>query len=727
MTYYQPILNGLSVNCVPQVVSNGSYSTVTINAPASYADKKTFTIRTSSPASLSNTSNVLSSSTTVSGSVNSVSVKVYNKNVALDNRSVNLDVCVNAVNGSYYASSSAQKTLTLMGAPMTSYYEYYDKYFTYFSNGQTTTTYYKINSFKITPSVSSVAHGSYFKLTPSLSVNYSNAYTAVSSVKYSIGSPYTLSLSNSKTLYNGTASNLGSVNVYNNTSSYYVTYCSVSATVTLKNGLSKVATTQVAVGPKQMVVKPTINISSSNTVTAGDNLSLNAVYTAATAIKSIIWSVTPVAGVAISGSTGINTSAVLTVDKTLGNCAVLVSVKLTNVNGDVVSASKQINITAAPVVPSNSSTTVSYFNIYGPSVVDSAVKSKEIYYIANNNSSVVANTNSLLSSFGISPSTGKFANGVAYNYSYYFGLTKEGVYAELSINKQLPEDMIVPLYVSYFVNNDVKGSISKNVTVKAIPEVLKPRIVSSSLITIPSNGSVEFDGTASVGVQAAVENDSIAYLVIDGQDTTVSYYSPNKSTRTFADNVKSINTSISTLHTRPEVYHSSQYVAPIKATIITASGLVQDMVTNVTIKPTNLSYYNSYYAPVVTIGTSGPNTLAYDGVGTMTANISVVRDTIDTITWKSSDDELLSIEGPNNVKSISIAAHNESEIQKTATLTVTVKTVSGISKTYTRSIRISGKPVIEDKKPSVDETAEKIAYIFDNAKNQALAELYKLA
>lgn len=365
MTTYYPLINGVSVSASPAAVPGNGYSVISINAPVSNATSKTITVNTSLPASFNNSTTVLSSTQSFASYQNPVTVKLYNKNATTDTCVSYIGVTVTARNNTYYTTKSLTQKIYLDGAPKVnnSYFNYYNTYYTYTSNGHTTVTYYKIDSFYITPSASSaVPYGASVKITPRLSVNSQNAYTDVASVQYTVKTPYGLTLASGRNLYSGSTTNLGAITLYNNSASASAVSCSVSAMVRLKNGMTKTALTSIVVSPKpadnttyynSYYNTPALSVTSSgpsalsHNATAQYNAVINVTHDT---VKSIAWKSSNSAVLAIDGANNSTVVKVSAHNDAETNKTVTLTVTVTSQTGLVKSYVRAVTVSGKPVV-----------------------------------------------------------------------------------------------------------------------------------------------------------------------------------------------------------------------------------------------------------------------------------------------------------------------------------------------------------------------------------------
>ena len=107
-------------------------------------------------------------------------------------------------------------------------------------------------------------------------------------------------------------------------------------------------------------------------------------------------------------------------------------------------------------------------------------------------------------------------------------------------------------------------------------------------------------------------------------------------------------------------------------------------------------------------------------------NYVVLRDTVKSISWKSSNDDVFAI-GSHNLRITDVQANNTEYVAKSVTLTATVTTWSDLTRSVSKVVRIAGAPEPVDVKPTTDEVIVKVNEIFDNAKNATAIETANLA
>lgn len=363
------------------------------------------------------------------------------------------------------------------------------------------------------------------------------------------------------------------------------------------------------------------------------------------------------------------------------------------------------------VKPSGSS----YYYISGPSYVSVSTSCASFVVKAENPS--VSGSNISGCSWSLTkPGT---INSSA-SLSTYFTLSSSGNYALVcKTGVALPESINVPVTVRGVAENGTQFEATHTCRFEALGKSYFPAIKKFNLYASPSS-TMEFNGKTEINYNLELSNDSVKYVSVNGLSSS--------SACILSNNTQCIGTSgtLCALVGRPEMCHSGAVVT-VSATAYTNTGLSKSAKIDITVKPTDMSYYNTYYAPVISSAfITGDASLSYNATSDYTLNYVVLRDTVKSISWKSSNDDVLAIASPN-LRKTAVQANNTEYVAKSVTLTATVTTWSGLTRSVSKVVRIAGAPEPVDVKPTTDEVIAKVNEILDNAKNSAAIEIAKLA
>lgn len=628
VTYY-PEITSVSVTASPTSVAYNGTSTLTVkvygNNLSNYAKNTRITL-SSSALSLS-PNKVLSAATkTINPGSVGFSTPLYNVNNLSTNQTVPVNVTVSvSYFGPYnvYQTRSMPKTCSVIANKKTvvspsavSYYSYYESYYTYFSNGKLSVTYYTIDSLSVSPSTATVAYNGSVKLTPIVHTNCPGA--KVSSIVYSVASPYAVSLSSTKQLNSGRVYSTGAVTLYNTNTKETKATNVVKLTAYLPSGAYRTVNATVIAKGKPVVVNPSVS---------------------------------------------------------------------------------------------------SYYYISGPAKVSPSVSGAS--FVANTGTPSVSGSNIGGCSWSFSQSGVYLSNNTWAPLYSYFTLSANGNYAWVGrTGVTLPETIAVPLVVRGAAANGTPFEAHHTCYFEALGKSYFPAVKSFTLSANPS--IMAFNGKADIKYDLQLSNDSVKSVAFNGISS---------SSVCTLSNVKSCTGTTGTIATlvgRPEFCHSGAVVT-VSAIAYTQAGLTQSAKVDVKVSPTDMAYYNTYYAPRIDSAfISGAASLANDAEGKYTVSTYIVRDSIKSVSWKSSNDDVLAIASPN-LSTVTVKANNVEYVAKSVTLTATVTTWTGLTRSVSKVVKVAGAPVPVETKPTTDEVVAKVNEIFDNAKNAAAVEIAKLA
>jgi hypothetical protein len=152
------------------------------------------------------------------------------------------------------------------------------------------------------------------------------------------------------------------------------------------------------------------------------------------------------------------------------------------------------------------------------------------------------------------------------------------------------------------------------------------------------------------------------------------------------------------IKTRPEVSHSAAATVRVVNTIKTAYGLTSTAYCDIKVNATNMNEYNAYYAPKiesVTISRT-PAIIEHNGSSTLKLNVTVVRDTVASVSWSTSSlYAAISASGQTAV----VTGHNTTTVNKVVPITVKITTSKGLVYQGNTVITVKGAPVVEPEEP----------------------------
>ena len=366
------------------------------------------------------------------------------------------------------------------------------------------------------------------------------------------------------------------------------------------------------------------------------------------------------------------------------------------------------------VKPSGSS----YYYISGPTNV--SVSTSGASFVVNTKNLSVSGSNISGCSWSFSKSAVKLSDNSWISFYTYFTLSSSGNYAWVGkTGAALPESINVPITVRGVAENGTKFETTHTCYFEALGKAYFPAIKDFRLSTSPSS-TMAFNGYTYINYNLELSNDSVKYISVNG----ISSSSVCRLTNTI--NGAGTSGSLCTLVGRPEICHSGAVVT-VSATAYTNAGLSKSAKIDVKVKPTDMSYYNTYYAPVISSAfITGKSSLTYNENNKYMLNYVVLRDTVKSISWKSSNDDVFAI-GSHNLRITDVQANNTEYVAKSVTLTATVTTWSDLTRSVSKVVRIAGAPEPVDVKPTTDEVIVKVNEILNNKKNATAIEIAKLA
>lgn len=358
-----------------------------------------------------------------------------------------------------------------------------------------------------------------------------------------------------------------------------------------------------------------------------------------------------------------------------------------------------------------------YYYISGPTNVAYSVSGAS--FVVNTSIPSASGSNIGGCSWSFSQSGVCLSDNTWVPFDSYFRMSASGNYAWVSrTNVTLPETMAVPIVVRGAAVNGTPFEAHHTCYFESLGKSYFPEIKSFTIFADPK--TMAFNGKSDIKYNLQLSNDSVKSVDFKGM---------SNSSVCRLSNVKSCTGTTGTIATlvgRPDVCHSGAVVT-VNATAYTQSGLIKSANVDVKIYPTDMTYYNTYYAPRIDSAfISGVTSLTYNAEGKYTIYTYVVRDSVKTVSWKSSNDDVLAIAYPN-LSTVKVKANNTEHVAKTVTLTADVTTWTGLTRSVSKIIKIAGAPVEVDKKPTTDEVIASVNEIFDKAKTAAAIEIAKLA
>lgn len=280
---------------------------------------------------------------------------------------------------------------------------------------------------------------------------------------------------------------------------------------------------------------------------------------------------------------------------------------------------------------------------------------------------------------------------------------------------------------AYFANGIIRTA-TVTLTSAGKP-IVKPEITSFTLTANPS--FMAYNGTSQIKYVAYIKNDSVSDVryssISDTSAVMVKNTTPSITSTTTAQGVK-FTGNIAQLAGRTNVYHEKTKTK-VGALIKTASGLSKVAYVDVTVGQSDLRYYNEYIAPYFTSLVLSSPKIIINAKDTMEikATPNYGRDTIASVHWSSSNDDVLSIKATSNNLIVNVNANNKEYITKQVTISCTVATKSGLTRTASKIITVKAAEQPTNVKPSVQDVMSKVNAIFDEAKQKANTEISKLA